>query len=70
MLPSGVKRQNVCFSRRVDLSDNMCAFSGLGMNGPWVLCWGYGRTTQPCRMSQEGLKSVSQTCGRSSGELA
>ncbi len=25
-----VKRQNVCFSRRVDLSDKMCAFQGLG----------------------------------------
>ena len=28
-----VKRQNVCFSRRVDLSDKMCAFLGVG----WVV---------------------------------
>ena len=54
-----VKRQNVCFSRRVDLSDKMCAFRGLEWAGPGVLCWGYERPAQPCRMAQEGLKSVS-----------
>ena len=54
-----VKRQNVCFSRRVDLSDKMCAFLGVGMGGLGVLFWGYVRPAQPCRMAQEGLKSVS-----------
>ena len=35
-----VKRQNVCFSRRVDLSDKMCAFSGAGMGGLWGVVLG------------------------------
>ena len=48
-----VKRQNVCFSRRVDLSDKMCAFLGVGMGGLGVLFWGYVRPAQPCRMAQE-----------------
>ena len=39
-LQNWVKRQNVCFSRRVDLSDKMCAFSGVGMGGLWGVVLG------------------------------